>query len=206
MAKGGALGRFHLTPSVVGYREWDSLNVWVAGDAAFMRNWPTAYVDSQAAGSPIRNKFDIALLPGGKAGRFGTLGGGGLAVSRFSAHPREAVELVRYLTRRDVQGSGFAWIPTTHSTGTLQRPELLEPNPHSEPVPPGVPHRHRFVSFECGWQKIPGRRRGLHPGSALRADWREECTGSSRSPGEGIGSHHWFQDGAAGWRNQRTPE
>jgi len=90
-------------PGVVGYREWDSLNVWVAGDAAFMRNWPSAYVDSQAAGSPIRNKFDTALLPGGKAGRVGTLGGWGLAVSRFSVHPREALELVRYLTRRDVQ-------------------------------------------------------------------------------------------------------
>src|SRR5260370_4158068 len=88
---------------VVGYREWDSLNVWVAGDAAFMRQWPSASLDSQAAGSPIRNKFDTALLPGGKAGRVGTLGGWGLAVSRFSAHPREALELVRYLSRRDVQ-------------------------------------------------------------------------------------------------------
>src|SRR6266403_1396475 len=89
------------SPSVVGYEEWDALNVWIAGDAAFMRNWPTAYVDSQAAGSPIRNKFDITLLPGGKAGRVGTLGGAGLGVSRFSAHPREAVELVRYLSSRD---------------------------------------------------------------------------------------------------------
>jgi trehalose/maltose transport system substrate-binding protein len=31
------------------------------------------------------------------------LGGNGLAVSRTSAHPREALELVRYLRRRDVQ-------------------------------------------------------------------------------------------------------
>ena len=37
-------------PGVVGYREWDSLNVWVAGDAAFMRHWPSASFDSQAAG------------------------------------------------------------------------------------------------------------------------------------------------------------
>src|SRR6202140_4494514 len=66
-------------PGVVGYREWDSLNVWGAGDAAFMRNWPSAYADSQAAGSSIRNKFDITLLPGGKAGQVGTLGGWGLA-------------------------------------------------------------------------------------------------------------------------------
>src|SRR6266849_5609605 len=90
-------------PSVVGYTEWDAQNVWVAGDAAFMRSWPTAYVDSQSAGSSIRNKFDITLPPGGKASRVGTLGGAGLAVSRFSAHPREALELVRYLSRGDVQ-------------------------------------------------------------------------------------------------------
>src|SRR5580692_10546485 len=120
-------------PGVVGYREWDSLNVWVAGDAAFMRNWPSAYVDSQAAGSPIRNKFDIGLLPGGKAGRVGTLGGWGLAVSRFSAHPQEALELVRYLTARDVQvkrARVLSQPPTLPELYTL--PEVLESNPHSE--------------------------------------------------------------------------
>src|SRR5216683_738091 len=117
-------------PGVVGYREWDSLNVWVAGDAAFMRHWPSAYVDSQAAGSPIRNKFDIALLPGGKAGRVGTLGGWGLAISRFSAHPREALDLVRYLTRRDLQVKRSRLLtqpPTLPELYSL--PEVLEANP-----------------------------------------------------------------------------
>ncbi len=117
-------------PGVVGYREWDSLNVWAAGDAAFMRNWPSAYADSQAPGSSIRNKFDIALLPGGKAGRVGTLGGWGLAISRFSAHPHEAVELVRYLTRRDVQvkrSRVLSQPPTLPELYNL--PEVLEPNP-----------------------------------------------------------------------------
>jgi len=117
-------------PGVVGYREWDSLNVWVAGDAAFMRNWPSAYADSQAAGSPVRNKFDVALLPGGKAGRLGTLGGWGLAISRFSAHPREALELVRYLTRRDVQvkrSRVLSQPPTLPELYNL--PEVLELNP-----------------------------------------------------------------------------
>ena len=117
-------------PSVVGYEEWDALNVWIAGDAAFMRNWPTAYVDSQAAGSKIRNKFDISLLPGGKAGRVGTLGGAGLGVSRFSAHPREAVELVRYLSRKDVQvkRSGALSVPPTLPE-LYDLPEVLERNP-----------------------------------------------------------------------------
>jgi trehalose/maltose transport system substrate-binding protein len=117
-------------PSVVTYREWDTLNVWVAGDAAFMRNWPTAYVDSQAAGSSIRNKFDITLLPSGKAGRMGTLGGAGLAVSRSSAHPHEALELVRYLCSRDVQvkrSRALSEPPTLPELYDL--PEVLEPNP-----------------------------------------------------------------------------
>ena len=96
-----------------------------------MRNWPTAYVDSQAAASPIRNTFGITVLPGGKAGRVGTLGGAGLAVSRFSAHPREALELVRYLSsgHMQVQRSGALSVPPTRSR-VYEMPEVLEPNPH----------------------------------------------------------------------------
>jgi trehalose/maltose transport system substrate-binding protein len=117
-------------PGVVGYKEWDTLNVWVAGDAAFMRNWTLGYVDSQAAGSPIRNKFDVSLLPGGKAGRVGTLGGTGLAVSRFSAHPREAVELVRFLISRDVQVKRSRLVSLAPTRPELyELPEVLEPNP-----------------------------------------------------------------------------
>jgi trehalose/maltose transport system substrate-binding protein len=117
-------------PGVVGYREWDSLNVWVAGDAAFMRHWPSAYIDSRAAGSLIRDKFDTALLPGGKAGQVGTLGGWGLAVSRFSAHPREALELVRYLTRRDVQVKRARMLSQPPTLPELYNlPEVLGPNP-----------------------------------------------------------------------------
>jgi trehalose/maltose transport system substrate-binding protein len=117
-------------PGVVGYREWDSLNVWVAGDAAFMRHWPSAALDSGAAASPIRNKFDSALLPRGKAGQVGTLGGWGLAVSRFSTHPREALELVRYLSRRDVQVKRSREVSQPPTLPELYNlPEVLEPNP-----------------------------------------------------------------------------
>ncbi len=118
-------------PSVVAYKELDSLNVWAAGDAAFMRNWVVAYTDGQAAGSPIRNKFDITLLPGGKAGGMGTLGGTGAAVSRFSAHPSEAVRLVRYLTSPEVQLKRFQLISDIPTRPELfDRPEVLDVNPH----------------------------------------------------------------------------
>jgi len=116
-------------PGVTGYVEADALNVWIAG-AAFMRNWPTAIVDGQAAGSPIRNRFDITVLPGGKEGSLGTLGGAGLAVSRSSAHPREAVELVRYLSRRDVQTKRSRVLSVPPTLPELYDvPEVLGPNP-----------------------------------------------------------------------------
>ncbi len=90
-------------PSVVAYREWDSLNIWRSGNAAFMRNWPTSFVTSQSERSATRGKFGVTLLPRGRAGHTGTLGGASLSVFRGTRHPREAVALVRYLVRRDVE-------------------------------------------------------------------------------------------------------
>ena len=54
-----------------------------------------------------------------------------MAVSRFSAHPREALELIRYLIRRDLQvkrASVISEPPTLPELYNL--PEVLEPNPH----------------------------------------------------------------------------
>jgi trehalose/maltose transport system substrate-binding protein len=122
-------------PSVVAYKEWDGTNVWAAGNAAFMRNWPQAAVASRAAGSSIRNKFDVTLLPAGQAGRAGTLGGTSLAVSRFSAHPREALALVRYLSSGNLQveRSRALSVPPTRRP-LYELPEVLEPNPYFGPV------------------------------------------------------------------------
>jgi trehalose/maltose transport system substrate-binding protein len=122
-------------PSVVAYKEWDGTNVWAAGNAAFMRNWPQASVESRAAASPIRNKFDVTLLPAGQAGRAGTLGGTSLAVSRFSAHPREALELIRYLCseHEQVERSRALSVPPTRH-GLYELSEVLEPNPYFAPL------------------------------------------------------------------------
>src|SRR5215469_33383 len=114
-------------PAIVGYRQWDSLNVWMSGNAAFMRHWTSAYVDSRVTGSQIRDKFDVTQLPGGESGSVGTLGGWGLAVSRFSSHPAQAVELVHYLTRKDAQ------VERAHTlSAPPTRPELYNPSGVSE--------------------------------------------------------------------------
>lgn len=90
-------------PGVVVYKEWDAQNVWLAGKAAFIRNWSSEYIATRDRDSPVRDTFDIAPLPGGTAGIAATLGGSGFGVSRYSLHPREAAMLVRFLCSRDEQ-------------------------------------------------------------------------------------------------------
>ena len=90
-------------PEVIGYREVEAEKVWRAGNAAFMRSWPSYYMPSQGPASAVRGRFDVALMPGGSSGRAVVLGENALAVSRYSRHVDESIALVRYLSRRDVQ-------------------------------------------------------------------------------------------------------
>lgn len=96
-------------PSVVSYRELDSKNVFDSGRAAFARDWggTTITPNSQLRliywGSPPGVKTGYTSIPGGPGGWAGTLGGSGLAVSRRSAHPQEAIELIKFLIHARTQ-------------------------------------------------------------------------------------------------------
>lgn len=90
-------------PSVVAFKEQDSRNVFHAGNAAFARDWLWRQFSQESLIPNSKATIAIALLPGGRAGRASTLGGQSLAISKYSKHPREAAELVRYLTGHDEQ-------------------------------------------------------------------------------------------------------
>lgn len=85
---------------VLNYDEEAARGVFQSGNAIFMRNWPYAWALAQGADSPVRGKVGVSALPrGGAEGKTsGTLGGWQLAVSRYSRHPAEAADLVRFLT------------------------------------------------------------------------------------------------------------
>lgn len=97
-------------PGVVVYRERDSMNLFDAGKAAFNRVWLGT---SPARSGPSNQVFWRGLeprvpsgftsVPGGPGGSAGTLGGSGLAVARRSAHPQEAVKLVRFLLHAQIE-------------------------------------------------------------------------------------------------------
>ena len=99
---------------VLNYAEEDARGVFQSGNAVFMRNWPYAWALANATDSPVKGKVGIALLPQGSgqgARHAAALGGQDLAVSKYSANPKEAADLVRYLTsakeqkRRAIKGS-----------------------------------------------------------------------------------------------------
>jgi trehalose/maltose transport system substrate-binding protein len=92
-------------PSVLSYTEADSLNVFRSGNAAFLRYWSSGYHSNRAPDSAVRDRFSVTLLPAGAEGHAQVVGGFQLAVSRYSAHPQKAAELVLFLTGSNAQKS-----------------------------------------------------------------------------------------------------
>lgn len=91
-------------PSVVAYEKWDAENLWNSGKAAFARSWASDYSLLNVLNLPDNaTLYGITSMPGGREGSANALGGNGLAVSRTSGHPREALELIRFLLRRDAE-------------------------------------------------------------------------------------------------------
>jgi len=120
-------------PSVVAYGELDSMNVWDSGRAAFRRTWQWHYRLTHGPESVLSDRTGYTSMPGGPGGRVGTLGGTGLAVAGQSAHPQEAVELIRFLIRRELQSqeeSAHAQLPSQPEAYAL--PSILGLYAHSD--------------------------------------------------------------------------
>lgn len=89
---------------VTSFGEEEARNMWQAGNAAFMRNWPYAYSLGNAADSAIAGNFDVSPLPAGPGGSpAATLGGWQLAVSRYSANPEVAADVALFMASYEEQ-------------------------------------------------------------------------------------------------------
>jgi trehalose/maltose transport system substrate-binding protein len=119
-------------PGVTTYGEEEARNIWQAGNAAFMRNWPYAYSLGQDPKSPISGKFDVTVLPkGGADGKNAAcLGGWQLMVSAYSKAPEAAADLVHYLTTAELQKKhaiDISLLPTLPAL--YSDPDVLAKNP-----------------------------------------------------------------------------
>jgi trehalose/maltose transport system substrate-binding protein len=123
-------------PGVIAYREPDSMNAWESGRAAFWRTWQWRYRLSHWQESAMPDRTGYTSIPGGSAGRVGTLGGTGLAVSRFSAHPQETMALLRFLLKNELASDQKADADRGHRGPELYELPLLV-SPRVTPTKPG---------------------------------------------------------------------
>jgi trehalose/maltose transport system substrate-binding protein len=124
---------------VVGYQEEDAREVFQAGNAAFMRNWPYAWGAGNTEDSAIAGLFDYAPLPMGSSGAAAAcLGGWQLAVSNYSDNVDAAATVAMYLTSPEEQYqraiSDFPVNPTIPAL--YEDPTLAETNPLYERMGP----------------------------------------------------------------------
>ncbi len=111
-------------PGTVEYEEEDGANIWLAGSAAFVRGWTSLYAPSKAS-TVVAKTFATAPLPAGRKGRAWTFGGTGLAVSKYSANPQAAVQVIRYLISPEVQRRRLIAISTLPSRTSLMNDATL---------------------------------------------------------------------------------
>ncbi len=117
--------------AVLGFAEEESRIFWTAGNAAFLRNWPYVYPLANHPTSPVAGKVGVTRLPSldGELHVAG-LGGWGLGVTNFSAHPEVAADIVFHFTsyyaqkRRAIEGGFAPTIPALY-----QDAEVLAASP-----------------------------------------------------------------------------
>ena len=94
-----------ITPqAVANAAENETLQLFAAGEAAFMRNWPYAWREIENGGGPVAGHVGVSPVlaaPGQQTG--GTLGTWGFSLIAGSPHPSEAAEVIRWLTAPDTQ-------------------------------------------------------------------------------------------------------
>jgi trehalose/maltose transport system substrate-binding protein len=134
---------------VTTYQEDSTEHAFDNGDAAFARNWPYQFGIGAAAGSKVKGKFGVTVLPHGGSGKsVGTVGGWQLAISKFSKHQGAAIEFVRYMTSPAVEKFDAITnsnVPTIVSVAKI--PAVVKANPYLKPAIAGVPRVTRPAKF-----------------------------------------------------------
>ncbi len=116
---------------VTSYQEEDARTAFGGGNAAFERNWPYAYSVTKQEG-PVKDKFDVAPLPAQAGSKHsGTIGGWGMAVSKYSKNQDAAIQFIRYMTSPDFQtwhAVAGSFVPTIQSVA--DKPEVIAVQPY----------------------------------------------------------------------------
>jgi trehalose/maltose transport system substrate-binding protein len=123
---------------VTSYGEEEARNAFAGGNAAFMRNWPYAYAANQT--TPVKGKFDVAVLPHGAGSQsVGTVGGWQVGVSKYSKHQGATIEWIRYLTSPATQKFDAIYNTNVPTIPAVAKDKAVrKANPYLKPSIAGV--------------------------------------------------------------------
>jgi trehalose/maltose transport system substrate-binding protein len=93
---------FRVLSSAPSLDEKATLETWQDGKAVFMRHWAHYALSNHA---PQETRGSVIPLPAGEEGSHAVIGGWQLGVSKYSKHPKEALEFLAFMTRYDTQFS-----------------------------------------------------------------------------------------------------
>jgi trehalose/maltose transport system substrate-binding protein len=142
-------------PGVLSYTEADATNVWASERAAFWHTWEWKYRLAHWKEATLPDLTGYTSVPGGATARVGVLGGTGLAVSRFSAHPQEAMALLRFFINDELASERNLPAPGHSQPELYDLPWLMGSNT-SEPKsgsPPRIISRPSDVTGQA-YEKV----------------------------------------------------
>ncbi|WP_027417087.1 ABC transporter substrate-binding protein [Aneurinibacillus terranovensis] len=114
------------------FTELESHTAFIEGQSPLIRNWPYQYELAQdPAQSKISGKVGVAPLPAGDAGSAAALGGWLIGINKYSKHPQEAWEFVKFMTGAEGQkitalygGSAPTYLPL-YNDAAIKKNELF---------------------------------------------------------------------------------
>ncbi len=113
----------------------DATNVFTNGSAAMMLNWPFMWVPANGPDSPIAGQVGAAINPAGPAGTASIDGTDAYTITKTSANPELARQLIEFYLDPAVQKSqsmDTGWLPIRLSV--LNDPEVQEKSANAKVV------------------------------------------------------------------------
>ncbi|GGB32664.1 extracellular solute-binding protein [Virgibacillus dakarensis] len=85
--------------NISNFQEIETENAWTEGNSVFARNWPYMISSSNdEERSEVVGNVEMARLPAGDKGSAAALGGWMTMINRYSEHPQEAWEFVKFIS------------------------------------------------------------------------------------------------------------
>ncbi len=111
-------------PATLSYQEWDAINAFrYMKKGAFLRGWTSDYfLGNPVMDTAVVGHEGVTAMPGGAYSRAGAMGGFGLAIARNTTHQTEAVQLIKFLLRKESQSDEIR--RNSHPAGEVEMVDL----------------------------------------------------------------------------------